>query len=192
MKNILIVNGHPEMKSLCTELALSYLKGAEAAGATCSIIHLCQLDFDPLRHHHLKSNNLYEPDLQKVQDEIRKADHLVFVYPNWWGTYPALFKGFIDRVFLPGFAFNYRKKSFHCDKLLSGKSARVIVTMNSPKWYYYLRYGQSGHISMRRNILGFCGIKPVRISSIGPVKIAREYRIRGWLRKVELLGRKMK
>ncbi len=192
MKNILIINGHPEMKSLCTEIALSYQKGAESAGANCSIIHLCQLDFDPLRNHHLDKHNQYEPDLVKVQKEIHKADHLVFVYPNWWGTYPALFKGFIDRVFLPGFAFNYRKKSLFCDKLLTGKSARVIVSMNSPRWYYYLRYGQSGHISMKRNILGYCGVSPVRITSIGPVKSAREYKIRGWLRKIELLGRKMK
>ncbi len=192
MKNILIINGHPEMKSLCTELALSYLKGAESAGANCSIIHLCQLSFDPLRHLHINGLSKYEPDLVRAQEEIRKADHLVFVYPNWWGTYPALFKGFVDRVFLPGFAFNYRKKSLHCDKLLTGKSAHVIVTMNSPSWYYYLRFGQSGHISMKRNILGYCGVKPVRISSIGPVKTAHEYKIRGWLRKVELLGRKMK
>ena len=172
MKNILIINGHPEMKSLCTELALSYQKGAEFAGANCCIIHLSQLNFDPLRHHHLLKHNEYEPDLVRAQNELRKADHLVFVYPNWWGTYPALFKGFIDRVFLPGFAFNYRKKSLHCDKLLKGKSARVIVTMNSPRWYYYLRYGQSGHISMKRNIsksLMKCTLHPQLPRPISPM-----------------------
>ncbi len=54
----------------------------------------------------------------EIQQEILAADHLVFVYPNWWATFPALLKGFIDRVFLPNFAFKYRENSPFCDKYI--------------------------------------------------------------------------
>ena len=192
MKHILIINGHPEIKSLCTELAMAYQKGAEAAGAKCKLVNLSTLKFDPLLHLHQAPFFKMEKDLIEVQKDIKEADHLVFVYPNWWGTYPALLKGFIDRVFTPGFAFKNSKNSFRFEKLLKGKSAHIFVTMNNTKFAFYFRYGQTGHISMKRNILGACGVKPVRITSIGPVKTAREYKIKGWLRDVEKLGKKMK
>lgn len=192
MKQILIINGHPEMRSLCTEMAMSYQKGAEASGASCKLVHLSKMNFDPLRHLDYMQLHKLEPDLVEIQKDIKNADHLVLVYPNWWGTYPALLKGFIDRTFLPDFAFKYRKNSLRCDKLLLGKTARLIVTINTPKWYYYLYYGRPGHRSMKKNILEFCGIKPVKISTFGPVKTAHEYKIKGWLKNVERLGQKMK
>ena len=192
MKKILIINGHPEIKSLCTEIAMAYQKGAEYAGAECKLVHICELKFNPLLQLHQSPFIKTEQDILDVQKAIKNADHLVLVYPNWWGTYPALLKGFIDRVFTQGFAYNFRKKSLLHDKLLKGKSARVIVTMNSTKFNFYFRYGQPGHISMKRNILGFCGFRPVRITTIGPVKTAQEYKIKGWLRDIEHLGLKLK
>jgi NAD(P)H dehydrogenase (quinone) len=103
---------------------------------------------------------------------IKWADHLVFVYPTWWGTMPALLKGFIDKVFLPGFGFKYRKDSVWWDKLLTGKSARLIVTMDTPPWYFRWVYGRPSHNAMKKSTLEFCGVKPVKIISIGPVKHA--------------------
>jgi NAD(P)H dehydrogenase (quinone) len=85
---------------------------------------------------------------------------------------PALLKGFIDKVFLPGFGFRYRKDSVWWDKLLTGKSARLIVTMDTPPWYFRWIYGRPGHNAMKKSTLQFCGIKPVKITSIGPVKHA--------------------
>jgi len=192
MKKILIINGHPEIKSLCTEIAMAYQKGAESAGVQCKVVHICELKFNPLLRLHNSPFFKMEPDLVEIQNEIKEADHLVLVYPNWWGTYPALLKGFVDRVFIPGFAFKPRKDSQKMDKLLTGKSARVIVTMNSTKFNYYFRYGQPGHITMKRNILGFCGFHPVRITTFGPVKTAPEYKIKNWLRDIEHLGKNLK
>ncbi|WP_374956694.1 NAD(P)H-dependent oxidoreductase [Marinilabilia salmonicolor] len=133
-----------------------------------------------------------EPDLLKMQDEILKADHVVFVYPTWWGTYPALLKGFIDRVFLPGFAFRYREGSLFWDKYLTGKSARLIVTMDTPKWYYSLVYKSPGHNSLRKGILDFCGIRPVRISAFGPIKTSDDEKRKKWLNQVRKLGAELK
>jgi len=92
------------------------------------------------------------------------------VYPIWWGTYPALLKAFIDRVFLPGFAFKYKPDSMFWDKLLKGKTARLIVTMDAPKWYYALVYRSAGHIALKKATLEFCGVKPVTTSTFGSVK----------------------
>jgi NAD(P)H dehydrogenase (quinone) len=145
MKKILILNGHPDKESFCHELALAYKRGADQSKADCSLINLIDLKFDPILHYGYRKRTDLEPDLINIQHEILKSDHLVFVYPTWWGNYPALLKGFIDRVFLPKFAFKYRDNSLLWDKLLKGKSARLIVTMDTPKWYYSLIYKKPGH-----------------------------------------------
>lgn len=188
MKKILIINGHPDSSSLGHELAASYMKGAESAGADCRLVNLSELGFDPVLHHGYRQRTELEPELVEMQQAIKDATHLVFVYPTWWGTYPALLKGFIDRVFLPGFAFKYRENSLLWDKLLKGRSARLIVTMDTPLWYYKLVYKSPGHHSMKNSILNFCGVKPVKISAFGPVKSAGEQKIKAWIKKTEQLG----
>lgn len=149
------------------------------------------MEFNPNLAFGYKKQLDLEEDLRKSQESIAWADHLVFVYPTWWGTMPALLKGFIDRVFLPGFAFQYRDGSVWWDKLLKGKSARLIVTMDTPPWYFKLVYGQPGHRAMKRTILGFCGIRPVGITSIGPIKGSTEVKKERWLNRVQKLGERL-
>lgn len=120
------------------------------------------LDFNPILQNGYRLVTELEPDLVKIQQDILHADHLVFVYPNWWGTYPVLLKGFIDRVFLPGFAFKYRENSPFWDKLLKGKSARLIGTMDTPKWYYFFVNKSLGHNSMKKAILEFSSVQKGR------------------------------
>jgi NAD(P)H dehydrogenase (quinone) len=127
-----------------------------------------------------------------MQEEILAADHLVWVYPNWWSTFPALLKGFIDRVFVPGFAFKYHDKDPSWDKLLQGKTARLIVTMDTPKWYYWLINKNAGHNAMKIGVLEFCGIKPVNITVFAPIKSADEAKRKKWLGEVEKLGKEQK
>ena len=189
MKKILIINGHPDKESFCFALAESYKKGADAAGVNCKLIHLADVTFNPILHFGYRKITELEPDLTKIQQEILDANHLVFVYPTWWGTYPALLKGFIDRVFLPGFAFKYHEKGPFWDKLLKGKTARLIVTMDTPKWYNFLVYKNAGHNSMKKAVLEFCGIKPVRISAFTPIKSSTNIRRKQWLEEVEGLGK---
>ena len=191
MKKILIINGHPDKESLCFGLAESYQKGALSSGAECKLVHLIDLKFNPVLMHGYRERTELEPDLLLIQQDILEADHLVFVYPTWWGTYPALLKGLIDRVFLPQFAFKYRDNSLFWDKLLKGKSARLIVTMDTPTWYYSLIYRSPGHHSMKKTILEFCGIKPVKILTFGPVKTADAKKRNYWLFLTEKLGKKL-
>jgi putative NADPH-quinone reductase len=190
MKKVLVINGHPDKESFCFALAERYKKGADAAGAECKLVHLIDLKFNPILTFGYRKISELEPDLLKMQQEITAADHLVFVYPNWWSTLPALLKGFIDRVFVPTFAFKYRPNSPFWDKLLKGKTARLIVTMDTPQWYYWLINKNAGHNAMKVGILEFSGIKPVKISSFAIIKSSNERKRNKRLDDVEALGKK--
>jgi putative NADPH-quinone reductase len=189
MKKILIINGHSDKESFCHELARVYKKNADSTGIDCKLINLIDLEFDPILRQGYRHRTELEPDLIAVQEEIKNAEHLVFVYPNWWGTYPALLKGFIDRTFLPGFAFRYRDNSMLWDKLLKGKSARLIVTMDSPSWYYSLLAKKPGHNAMKKGTLQFCGVNAVKITSFSPMRNSTPKQRNKWIQKVEEMGK---
>mgnify|MGYP000917327613 CR=1 FL=1 len=165
MKKILIIQGNPKAESYCQALAQAYERGASASGAEVRRIDIGTLTFDPNLQFGYSADSPLEEDLVRVQQDIQWAEHLVFVYPNWWGTMPALLKGLIDRVFLPGFAFKYRKGSALWDKLLKGRSARLIMTLDTPIWYYNLIQKKPGVNMMKKTILEFCGITPVRVTT---------------------------
>ena len=189
MKKVLLILGHSRKESLCGALANEYQAGAETTGHNVKTIHLGSLNFDPILHDGYNSSQALEPDLRKAQQQIEWADHLVFVYPIWWGALPGLLKGFIDRVFLPGFAFKYHEGSMGWDRLLTGKSAQLIVTMDSPPWYYRWVSRMPGHHQMKKTILEFSGIKPVAITSFGSVKASDKAKRDKWLTTAHDLGR---
>jgi len=188
-KRILVILGHSISESFCSALAESYIKGAKAAGNEVQFISLGELAYDPILHSDGTLNvQRLEPDLLTAQEAILWAQHLVFVYPIWWGAMPALLKGFIDRVFLPGFAFKYREGSSQWDRLLGGRSAHLLVTMDSPPWYFRWINHMPGHNQMKRTILEFSGIKPVKISSFGPIISATKQKREQWLAQVNVHG----
>lgn len=192
MKKVLIINGHPDKESYNFALAKAYLKGARKSTENVELINIVDLDFNPnLKYGYRKPTEL-EQDLLETQEKIKNADHLVWVYPVWWGSVPAIMKGFLDRTFLPGFAFNKRENSVWWDKLLKNKSARIISTMDQPNWYYKLFYKSPSHNAMRKLTLNFTGISKVKISSIGPVRNSKLNYREKWIRKVENLGSKLK
>jgi putative NADPH-quinone reductase len=188
MRKILIINGHPDKESFNFALAESYKKGAMASGAEVKDIHIRDLNFNPNLQFGYRKRTALEPDLMDVQEKIKWAEHLVWIYPVWWGSVPAIMKGFIDRVFLPGFAFQKRKNSVWWDKLLKNKSARIISTLDQPPWYYWLVYQQPSYHAMKKLTLQFCGISPVRTTTIGPIRLSKESYRQNWLKKVEKLG----
>lgn len=187
IRKILVILGHPRQDSFCNALAESYASGAAQSGHEVRHVNLKDLQFDPLFEGYGQPKAL-EPDMRAAQEAIAWADHLVFVYPNWWGGMPTLMRGFIDRVFLPGFAFKYRDKGLGWDRLLAGKSAQLLVTMDTPPWYYWLVNRAPGHRMMRDTILGFCGVKPVHIKSFGSIKTSKEEVRLSWLHQAERMG----
>ncbi len=190
-RKITVILGHPDSDSFCAALANAYCEAAQMAGHELRYHALGSLHFDPVLHKGYKGIQALEPDLETVKDSIVWADHLVFVYPIWWGAMPALLKGFIDRVFLPGFAFRYRKNSPLWDRLLAGRSAHLLVTMDTPPWYFRWVYKMPGHHQMKKTILEFSGIKPVKILSLGPVRTASPVQRKKWLEKTRALARSL-
>ncbi len=185
---ILIINGHPDKESFNFALAEAYKKGALSSGAQVQEISISDLQFDPNLQFGYRKRSELEPDLLEAQNKIKWADHLVWSYPVWWGSVPAIMKGFLDRVLLPGFAYQKREDSVWWDKLLTGKTSRIISTMDQPVWYYRLVYRQPSNYAMKKLTLQFCGIKKVKITNIGPIRHSKQSFRAKWLRKIELLG----
>lgn len=194
MKKVLVILGHPGSQSFCNAVAETYTEGANHSQAEVRVLKLGELSFNPILDANAevrsgqKEAQALKPDLKKAQQDITWADHLVFVYPSWWGTMPALLKGFIDRVFLPGFAFKYQKGKSLPDQLLKGKTARLIVTMDTPSWWNRFIYHAAGHNAMRHAILKFCGIRSVRITELaGMHKSTAEQRTK-WLEQIKQIA----
>ncbi len=190
MKNILIINAHPDAESFGNAIADAYEKGVKKMGAKSQRLNLRELNFSLNLEYGYRKRTDLEPDLIKAQDAISFANHLVFIYPTWWGTFPAILKGFIDRTFLPGFAFKYREDSSLPRKLLKGKSARLITTMDTPAWFYRIFYYNVGHRAMKKSTLGFTGIKPVKITSFQPIKDSTPKKRKNWLQNLQKIGQR--
>jgi NAD(P)H dehydrogenase (quinone) len=188
MKKILVINGHPNPSSFNFAIAESYLKGAIASGAEADAITIAELKFNPNLQFGYQKRTELEPDLLEAWEKIKKADHLVWIHPVWWGGLPAIAKGFIDRLFLPGMAFQYRENSVWWDKLLKGKTAHIITTLDQPGWYYRLFFGRPSVNQLKKSTLEFCGIKPVKVTYVGIVKTAESSQREKWLQKVYNLG----
>lgn len=170
-KNILVIDAHPDPASerLVHGLARQYAGAAEAAGHRVRVVRLCELDFPWLR----SAAEFAAPSTGVIaaqQEHIRWAEHLAIFYPLWLGSMPALLKAYLEQVMRPGFAFAYGKGRGLPKKLLLGKTARIVVTMGMPSLFYRLYYRSHSVRSLARNILGFVGIKPVRVSLIGNVE----------------------
>jgi len=185
---ILIINGHPDRESYNFALAEAYKKGALASGAEVKEIIIGELQFNPNLSFGYRQRVTLEPDLLEAQEKIKWANHIVLVFPIWWGAVPAILKGFFDRAFLPGFAFQKRENSLWWDKLLTGKSARIICTLDQPAWYYRIINGRPGYYAVKKMTLEFCGIHPVRTTTIGPIRLSKDSYRANWLRNVERLG----
>ena len=188
MKKVLLINGHPNPNSFNFALAAAYRKGAEQSGAQVQQLNIGELEFSPnLKFGYQKRTEL-EPDLLAAWEQIQWADHLVWVHPVWWGGLPAVTKGFIDRLFLPGFAFQYREDSIWWDKLLKGKTARIITTLDQPGWFYRLFYGRPSINQLKRSTLQFTGVDPVHVTLFGPIRNSKLARREQMLKQAEKLG----
>ncbi|MBU8933958.1 MAG: NAD(P)H-dependent oxidoreductase [candidate division Zixibacteria bacterium] len=190
MKKTLVILGHPSSESFSACLADKYCEGAKDSGNEIKRINVGELDFAPFLKNGYSKEQYIEPDILKSQEQIKWANHLVFIYPTWWATPTALLKAFIERTMLPGFAYKF-KKSKHVvawDKLLKGKSARIISTMDTPPIIYKWIVGDPGY-KMMKDMFHFCGIKPVSKTYFGSVKMSSEATRRKWLSKCLNIGR---
>ncbi len=191
-KKIVVLLGHPNSgQTYCGELALLYETAAKKAGHEVRRFNLGDIQFDPILHKGYMTRQELEPQLKELQDAISWCDHFVVIYPTWWCSLPALLKGMFDRMWLPGFAFNFYKTGIgaHLDlhkKLLVGKTARVItLSAGQPT---LLKLFNTNHTRIiRKAILEFAGMK-TSVSTFGPSLKAPEWKRNEWRRRVVRLG----
>lgn len=188
MKKICIIVGHAQRGTFCEALGEAYMHGAGTAGHQARLFVLSRMTFDPVLHEGFSKVQALEPDLEEAQQAIGWADHLVIVFPLWLGTLPAILKGFLERVLLPGFAFESDAGFAGYRPLLKGKSARVIITMGMPALIYRFYFGAHALKMLKRNILNFVGIGPVRHTLFGGIGMSSDATRRRWLTKVQALG----
>lgn len=189
-KNVLIILGHPAPSSFGQSIAKRYQTEAQSAGHTVQTIQLSQLLFDPVLRQGYKGQQGLEPDLQRAQSQIQWADEIVLIFPIWWGGMPALLKGFLDRTLLPGFAFKYEPAGKGLEALLKGRTARVIMTMDTPRWIDRWLYGSPVIRQLRMPILRFCGIRLTHSLYLAPVIKSTEEQRNAWLGKVARLAQR--
>ena len=182
--HVLILDGHPDERRLVSSLLDHYATSLDV-GSTIQRIAVRDLAFDPNLRRGYGSDQVWEPDLQRVGAALDTCDHLVVGFPLWWGGEPMLLKGLLDRILLPGFAFRYHRDDPFWDRLLVGRSADVLVTMDTPPWYLRAIYGDPVSRRWRRQVLGFCGVHPIRMLRFGPTRRgAAAKRIDGWRAQV--------
>ena len=192
-KRVLLIQAHPDATQphLCHALASSYASGAEKAGNLVRRVNLAELDFPLLRSQQDWEKGAVPASLKPAQDDIGWAEHIVFFFPLWLGDMPALLKGFLEQVARPGFAFTREEGGNPFGKKgLTGRSARVVVTMGMPALVYRWYFRAHSVKSLERNILGFVGIAPVHETLIGMTGNMKPLEAAKWFDKLERLGAK--
>ncbi len=191
---ILIFLGHPNTDpTLGSALADSYEKGARHAGHEVRRVNLGELQFDPVLHKGYKTIQELEPDLKKVQEDIKWCDHFVLVYPLWWSSAPSLLKGMIDRMWLPAFAFRFikapdGKTTVAWQKLLKGRAARVIITLKNFPLVERFMYGDYA-AEIVDAVLRFSGMR-VSLTEIGNAESLSQKTLQSLFAKMERMGKK--
>lgn len=192
MKKILVLNGHPDKLSFNCALVDAYVQGAQQTDAEIEVVHIGELDFNPNLANGYRKRTDLEPDLLDAIEKLKWADHLVWVFPMWWASFPAVMKGFIDRTFLPGITYQPVDGKPLPQKLLKGKTARIIMTSDTPKWYGILYMKNPALNQMKKGVLKFCGVAPVKVTYISPIKRSTESFREKQLARVKALGSDLK
>jgi putative NADPH-quinone reductase len=189
-KRIAIIQGHPDLAGhhLLHALADAYADGAGSGGHDVRRIEVARLEFPLLRSQAEFETGTLPPALEQARDDMRSAEHWIFFFPLWHGTMPALFKGFLEHIFRPGFAMEYRQGSFP-RKLLAGRSARIVVTMGMPVLLYRWYFGAFGVRGFERSMLSFAGIKPIRESLYG-LSFSDDKKRARWIEEMRGHGRR--
>jgi putative NADPH-quinone reductase len=189
-KRIAIIQGHPDPSShhLLHTMADACAEGAIAAGHEVRRIEVAKLEFPLMRTQVDFETGTLPPALAPPREDMRWAEHWLFLFPLWHGTMPALLKGFLEHIFRPGFAMEYKKGGFP-KRLLAGRSARIVVIMGMPVLFYRWYFGAYGVRSFERSMLSFAGIKPVRESLHG-LAFADERKRTRWIEDMRRHGKR--
>lgn len=159
----LIVIGHHDPDSLTHALAQQIAEGLRSAGHTSELADLAGEGFDPrfsLADHAVHRRQSAPPaDVLAEQARIERADTLVLVYPIYWWSLPALLKGWVERVFSNGWAFDYAADG-STTKLLHGMTAHLVGVAGADTGTFE-RHGYSAamRVQIEHGIFDYCGAR---------------------------------
>lgn len=185
-----IVFNHPYEGSFCNAILNAVVKGLQKARHEIDLMHLDNDGFNPVMSPaDLKAFVAHQPVDPQVIDyneRLKKADHLIFIFPIWWDIMPAATKGFIDRVLFPGVVYDHHPRGFGLVPLLKDlKSVTIITTMNKPGIMYSLLIGNLIRKVMLRSVFKTMGYKNLKWISFTSVKVvSQENRVK-WLDNLE-------
>ena len=185
---ITIIQGHPDSsrQHLCHALADAYAHAAAQAGHSVTRVEIAGIEFPLLRTQEEFNSGTLPASLKPAVNAVAEADHIVLIFPLWLGTMPALVKAFLEQVIRPGVAFVYEKAGAR--KLLSGRSAHIVVTMGMPAWLYQTFFCSHGIRGLRRNVFKFAGFSPVRTTMFGMIEKASDATKSRWFETMRKNG----
>ena len=188
-KRILVLNGNPKQTSYSAELAEAYLSTSQQHNDV-RLMSLHDMDFDSNLINGYDQIQPLEADLESFQKALTWAEHVVIISPVWWGGIPAKLKGLFDRTILPGFAFKYHEGKSIPEKLLAGRTADIVLTMDTPPFFYRWFQGNPAYKQLKNTTLAFCGFKKISATYIGPVINSSEKQRAKWQDVVTKMGAK--
>ena len=188
MSKIAIIVGNPQHDSYSEALGEAYLRGAESGAHEAKLFALARMKFDAILREGYHREQALEPDLVAAREALQASDHLVFIFPLWAGDMPAILKGFFERVLQPDLLAIQKSGGKATWKIFKGKSARIVMTMGMPGWFYRWYYGAHALKLLKRNILHLIGVTPVRSTVYGMIEAVGDEKRKEWLRDVEALG----
>lgn len=160
---LLVILGHPDPKSFNHAIASTVCETLGKSGHTVVFHDLCAEGFDPLLpKEEIPEDGLIPALTQKYCEELRSAEGIVIVHPNWWGQPPAILKGWVDRVFRPGVAYRFEEGDSGegvPKGLIKAQAAIVFNTSNTGGEREKNVFGDPLETIWRNCIFGLCGVK---------------------------------
>lgn len=190
MAAVTIVVGHPQRVTFCEALADAYRRGAESAGHKVHLFKLAEMNFEPILREGYRKEQPLEPDLQSAYDALAASDHWVLIFPLWCGDMPAILKGFIERILQPDLIKRQGTENAMNWRIFEKKSARIVMTMGMPVTIYRFWYGAHAIKLLKRNILNFIGIAPVRETLLGMMADSSHEQRDRWLKQIQAMGQR--
>ena len=188
--NILVIYAYPNKKGLNESIKNTVLCNLKTSRQV-QIIDLYEEQFNPVLYfdeEHKRRNLHLNQEMKRYRELISWSDQLIFIYPIWWSSMPAVLKGFIDRVFAKDFAYRY--KGLIPIGLLKGKKSWIITTHDSPAMYAKFIQKDYGKI-LKKQILKMCGIKTIKHSTLAYVRGSSESKRESFLGKIASFASKL-
>ncbi len=181
---VLVVIGHQRPGSFCHAVAATACETLRQLGHEVVFHDLYQEKFDPiLPHEQIPKGAVRPAEIEQHCRQLQASEGLVIVHPNWWGMPPAILKGWIDRVFCQGVAYEFSADGQVIEHL-AGKRAVVFTTSNTPPDLEMQLFGDPLENLWKNCVLGFCGIKHFFRRNFGPIITSTFEERHAWLEEV--------